>query len=360
MIGILGFNDLHLMQFLYKYTNVLDDKGIEYEVVYWDRSERNEVVGFMGNPVAFEYPMNTYLPFWKKIKGFLKYSHFMRKQIKSKKYTQLIVLTTQTAIPLYDLLIKKYSGRYIYDYRDITKEKKCSFYKRIVQKIIKHSYRTAISSKGFLPEIGVDETDNIVMAHNTQYACEKSEYCASIRKQEPIRIVYWGMVRQLEFNKRVCNAFGNDMRFELLYHGDGYYKELRDYCNAKGYTNISFTGRYSTSTIPGFVRKTDILNCLYENDEIQKCAMPVKAYDAIHYRLPVLITKGSYLNSFFDSIRCAWPIDIDNDDDIGERVYSWYRELSICEIDSGYQETEAMIYRDDVEFEHMVEGFVNC
>ena len=39
MIGIFGFNDLHLMQYLYKYTNIFDENGIEYDVVFWNRSE---------------------------------------------------------------------------------------------------------------------------------------------------------------------------------------------------------------------------------------------------------------------------------------------------------------------------------
>lgn len=355
MIGILGFNDLHLMQYLYKYTNILDEHGAEYDVVFWDRSERSEPVGFKGNAVAFEYSLNTYLPFWKKIGGFVKYARFMRKQIKEKKYDHLIILTTQTAIPLYDLLVGRYKGRFIYDYRDITREKQFFFFKKMVQKLIRCSYRTAMSSKGFLQEIGVEKTDRIIVAHNTQYACNKSEYSVKLEKQEPIRIVYWGMVRQLEHNKLVCDAFGKDSRFELIYHGDGYYEELRDYCRKKCYANVSFTGRYSTSSIPQFVETTDILNCLYENDEIQKCAMPVKAYDAIHYRLPVLITSGSYLAEYYNELYGAKAIEIKTVKNISDIVYSWYMSLVGKRIEESYQAMELQVFDDDLRFIKVVE-----
>ena len=34
-IAIVGVHNLHLMQFLYKYTDILDSRGISYDVLYW-------------------------------------------------------------------------------------------------------------------------------------------------------------------------------------------------------------------------------------------------------------------------------------------------------------------------------------
>lgn len=36
-IAIVGFHNLHLMQFLYKYTDIFDKNNISYDVLYWDR-----------------------------------------------------------------------------------------------------------------------------------------------------------------------------------------------------------------------------------------------------------------------------------------------------------------------------------
>lgn len=358
MIGILGFNDLHLMQYLYKYTNILDNAGVPYEVIFWDRSPRKESVEFAGSAVSFKYPLNTYLPFHRKILGFLKYAHFMRKKIKERKYERLIILTTQTAIPLFDLLIGKYSENYIYDYRDITKEKFLPF-KKIVQALVKHSYKTGISSEGFLPVIGLKGNKKIIVVHNTQCICKSSKYTVNISKKSPIRIVYWGMVRQVEFNKKVCDIWGSDERFLLIYHGDGYYQEINDYCIEMGYKNISFTGKYTTSAIPNFIKETDILNCLYENDDIQQCAMPVKAYDAIHYRLPVLVASYSHVANYFKGTTGVLGISVDDSSNIPEKVYNWYSSLDQEMIETAYREKETEIYKNDIKFANILKHFCN-
>ncbi len=60
MIGIIGFNDLHLLQFLYKYTNVLDNHNItDYEVIFWNRSAVDYKKNFGGRAVSYNVPLNT-------------------------------------------------------------------------------------------------------------------------------------------------------------------------------------------------------------------------------------------------------------------------------------------------------------
>lgn len=357
MIGIIGFNDLHIMQYLKKYTNFFDEHGIEYEVVYWNRSLIEDRPDFNGAFIRYDRFLNTYQPFHKKIVGFLRYTAFMRKTIAKRKYDKLIILTTQTAIPLFSLLISKYRGRFIYDYRDITAEKKYSFYRRMVQSLISASNYTMISSKGFLPEIGVSDKPNILMSHNTQRKCQKSEYSVKQKSSSTIHIVYWGMVRQLDFNKKICDAFGNDTRFELTFHGDGYFEELKGYCLEKGYSNIDFTGRYMQKDIPSFIEKTDILNCIYENDAGTQPTVAVKAYDAIHYRLPVLISKASYLEKFMTGISGCCAVDTDELSSAADSVYEWYRELDTESAERDFEHIEKKIFNDDATFEEKLLSF---
>lgn len=356
MVGIVGFGNLNIMQYLKKYTTILDANETKYEVVYWNRAGICEAVDFRGKAIAYEKPINTYQPFYKKIIGFLCYTAFMYKTVKSKRYDKLIILTTQTAIPLYPLLIGKYRGKYVYDYRDITKEKKLGIYLKMVKKLIENSAFTAFSSKGFWRELGIDENEKTLVSHNTQKSCEKSEYKARKTEQTPIKLVYWGMVRQVEFNKYVCDCFGNDDRFNVVYHGEGYYKELSEYCEQKKYKNISFTGRYEFSQISDFVESTDILNCLYENDETQKPAMPVKLYDAVHYRLPVIVTADSYLQEFSKGAKGSFAFG--NEGKISDAVFDWYKDLSAQDIEEGYGALEKQIYCDDKIFENKLLLFV--
>lgn len=350
MIGIIGFANLRIMQYLKKYTDLLDVNNIEYEVVYWNR-EGTEKKDFKGNVVPFEYPINTYQPFYKKIGGFLKYSHFMYKTIKQRKYDKLVILTTQTAVPLFKLLLGIYKNKYILDYRDVTKEKILP-YKALVKKLIRNSYCTAISSMGFKEIIG--ESDKYVMSHNcSNLKFEETEK----RNSNKINIAFWGIVRHIDLNKRICDVFGNDERFNLYYHGDGFYKELKEYCNEKKYNNIYITGRYNRDEIKGFADNTDIINCVYDNDIVTKPTMPVKLYDAVRYKKPILVQKDSYVETYLKNYEIGFSFDIDND--VKEEIYNWFYSDKNKEITQNYQELLKDIINDDLVFEEKLLEFAN-
>lgn len=360
MIGIIGFCDLCYMQYLNKYTNILDDINVKYDVIYWNRDiNSRDTASFAGNAVPFHYATDTKLPFRKKISSFLKYAFFVRKKIRTQKYEKLIVLTTQAAVPLCDLLLLKYRKKYIYDYRDITKEKISHIYTRLVKSLYKNSYSTMISSKGFLKELNIPDTESIVISHNRQFACKHSNFTAVINKNAPIRVVYWGIVRQVEHNKKICDIFGHDPRFTVTYHGSGFYEELSEYCKARGYTNIGFTGKYSQDEIPRFVSETDIILASYENDSEQKPALPVKLYDAVYYHIPMLVTEESYLATFTTDLRGVFSIDFNDNDAVTDKICDWYRSLKADEVNNDFDKFEEHIYSDDLMFERKLRSFVN-
>ena len=361
MIGIVGFNDLHLLQFLYKYTNILDKHGItDYEVIFWNRSAINWRKNFDGEALAYSVPLNTYLPFHRKICAFWGYTKFLNRIIKSKKYDRLIILTTQSAIPLYNRLIKKYRNRFIYDYRDITKETVSKVYLSMVKKLIKASNCTMMSSLGFLEELNLFQDENIILAHNTQEMCSHSEYVPSINEKDPIRISFWGMIRQPELNCTICDIFGNDPRFILTYHGEGMYKEIQDHCEKMGYTNIYFTGRYTMDQIPLFAENTDIIHCLYEyrNDVRMKSALQVKLYDAIKYRKPLLLYKNSYVSNYVNDDTLALSLDVEGQKTMADEVYNWYRSLQMDIMEKKFSFLEQKVYQDDLIFENRLLKFV--
>ncbi|MEH7095601.1 hypothetical protein [Neobacillus vireti] len=350
-IAIIGFHNLHLMQFLYKYTELLDANDIAYDVIYWDRDIDSsiKVKKFKGTPVCFRYKMDNYQPKYKKIIGFLKCLLFVKKTIKRNRYDKLIFLTTQTALPLY-LTTIKYKGKYIFDYRDITFED-IGICKRLVRKIIDNSVFTAISSRGFVRVLG--DSEKFITAHNCS-DLDLLEITNTKKNSNVIRIVFWGMVRQIEFNKKVCDMFANDDRFEVLFHGEGYYLELQAYCSARGYHNITFTGRYSVEEIKKFASNADILMNLYDNDKQQKWAMTVKLYDGIRYQLPMLITKGSYMAEYLEGYKFAYPIEIGktNLDDIE----FWYR--SQFNSDNSFEKIYENIINDEMIFKKNLIEFV--
>lgn len=237
----------------------------------------------------------------------------MYKQIRKKRYTSLIVAITQTAVPLFPLLLTRYKEKFIYDYRDITYEN-IPLYRRIVNKLVKNSCFTAVSSKGFVESGFLDKSDKITISHNTT-VFEQTPIKRTC--SDAIRIVYWGMVRQVKFNKKICDLFGKDERFTLVYHGAGFHKELDDYCKQKGYS-ISFTGPYKRNEIGSFVANTDFMLNAYENDKQQKPAMTVKFYDSLIDVVPMIVSADSYMANICEQNSLGIPFDFENAKNLDE------------------------------------------
>lgn len=348
MIGIIGFESLHVMQYLDKYTMILDEHDIDYEVVYWNRKGNK-------NPdshyIPYEKPIDAYVPFQEKMIYFIGYAYFLYKTIISKKYERLIILTSQTAVVLSPLLLTKYRRKYLYDYRDITFEKN-KLYRSLIQKLFQNSSGVPISSLGFLEAIG--HGDKFYFAHNTQ---NLGKEIITKKPSTVIRIVYWGMVRQVTFNKKICDLFGNDKRFTLIYHGEGFYREIAAYCLEKGYSNIRFTGGYDRHNLQQFISETDILLNAYENDRQQKLALTVKLYDGMRYQRIQLVTADSYMAKFLEDYSIAYPLNLDNPQ-AKEEIIKWYGSFTQEQVGEEYQRLRNKILRDEANFKYLVESFV--
>ena len=161
MVGIVFIGDISLCPYLSKYVEICETLHMDYEVLFWNRS--NEVTSLPDNYLSFSYQSNLRQSKITKGLDFLKYKQWLDKQIKTRKYDKLIILTTLTGILMYDIL-KKYRGKYIFDIRDYSYEHIKVFY-NMEKNVIKNSFFTCISSTGlqnFLPK------HNYLVTHNVQ------------------------------------------------------------------------------------------------------------------------------------------------------------------------------------------------
>lgn len=350
-ICLIAFHDLYLMQFLYKYTEILDANGIKYDVIYWEREGGAKIARpFNGNAIRYSFKTSYYGSKLAKVKGYLLYINFVKKTLSEGHYDKVILFTTQAALPMY-LFSRKIRKNipYIYDYRDLTYEKN-PILRKIIRNIINNSYFTSISSMGFKEVLG--DSEKYLLSHNCS---EELTYCPVEKKcGEKVRIVYWGMVRQVDFNREIIDLFGNDPRFEIVYHGAGHTDELEKYCHEKKYANIIFTGKYTTDEIPNFVSHTDILMNMYENDWQQKLATTVKLYDGMRYGLPMIITKGSHMENLMRGQNYVFSLDPQSDS--ADIVYQWYIKLSRRE--NVYSDEIQSIRADDEAFKNRLLAFV--
>ncbi len=327
-IAVLGFTKVKYMTYMHFYLNQIDMSKNEVHLIYWLRDHNPDSQlpeGVTGH--AFDCPMSDAIPLTKKLPKILKYGKFAKKKIKEINPDFLIVLHSTTGISIYNLLNGKYKKRYIFDYRDVTYERK-SFYRKMVGKIVDNSVLCFTSSDGFrrfLPE-----NATILNSHNisnTEFHSEaKAGY--SPEKHTPIRIAFWGLIRNVSFNKDMIEKLGNDPRFELHYYGraQGSMLELLEE-NTKKYNNVFFHGEYAPTDRMQMAQNTDIIHNMFDNsDKTMPIAMSNKYYDGPLFLLPQLCTKGSHMGALCThagiGLECS-PAD----EDFADKVYEYYMGL---------------------------------
>lgn len=350
-VAILLCANLSRAQYLQKYLSLLDKYGYDYDVVYWNRTLKNEEISCKGTYISYNVYMDSYKRFYKKIFDYLGFAKFANKVIERNNYDKLIILTTPMAVTILWKCFGKFRRKYLFDFRDLTKEY-IGIYRYIVNKIAQNSNLFVISSLGYLPYFKNLKSTQI--CHNT-LPNVRFKKKVGLNYNLPIRISYWGAIRQIEYNKSVCDMFGNDTRFNFCFFGDGAYKELKRYCKEKNYKNIYFTGRYELSEIEGFAQNTDILFNAYERDFVTTPSLAVKVYDSLEYRLPMLVSKGTYMEKYLKDMSYVCSINIEKK--YTDIIYKWYKNLDTAKMGEDFSILMERVKHDEKNFEYLLKKF---
>ena len=204
---LLGFGKIAYMPYMNFYLDTLKEQDIQFELIYWDRDGKPdaEVPQRISKAYKFEEHLEEQLPFKKKLKYFAKYRRFALNVLKNNSYDRIIVLHTTPGLTLLDYLVRKYKGRYLLDFRDVSYEY-IPVYRKLVGILSKNSAVTFVSSNAFREFLPTEE--NVMTIH---YYLEDSLNHKMLRKQDArertvIRSSYWGLVRQVEVNKKLMVA----------------------------------------------------------------------------------------------------------------------------------------------------------
>jgi len=259
--------------------------------------------------------------------NFLRYRKLVLKVLKNNDFDFIIALHTFPAFLMAKELVGKYKGRYIFDYRDSTYEK-YSFFKKRIGKLVNNSYATFVSSDGFRPLL--PDAENVYTSHNLLID-SLSHREVTKDTDEPldkIKISFWGLLRNRALNFALVDKIASDERFELHYYGreQNLNLSLKEYVNEKQIKNVYFHGEYKPEERYDFVRKTDIIHNIY-NDDNSMINMTNKYYDGAIFRLPQLCFDGTFMGKRAEEagigISCS-PFD----DGFTDKVYNYYKSIN--------------------------------
>lgn len=288
------------------YKDILKQHDVPFDILYFERYLDDYKPA--GNELVFSRYCPTGGSKFKKIGMMLEYAHFVRSAIRKGKYTSIIVLTTVPAILICDILLKDYKGRYIIDIRDYTHEQNKLYYS-IVEKLVDGADSVVLSSeafKQFLPA-----SDKYVVTHNItkEYT---SHTASTIGSREPMVIGFVGSVRYFHENNELIRQVADSKRYSLAYYGTTAQGcDLEGFCRENGISNAKFYGKYNNAEKGRIYESIDIINAIYGLNGLETTtAIPNRFYDSAIYRCPIIVSKGTYLQTVVEKYGIGIAVDI--------------------------------------------------
>lgn len=356
---LLGFGKIAYMPYMSFYLDTFkQNENIEFELIYWDRDGKPDapIPERVSKAYRFEAYLEEQLPFSKKLKFFAKYRRFALKILKNTNYDRIIVLQATPGLTLLDYLIRRYKGRYLLDFRDLSYEN-ISIYRKLVGLLSENSGMTLISSGAFRKYL--PESEKIWMVHNflEESLLHQGIRERSNRERSVIRISFWGLIRQAEINKALIDALGNDKRFELHYYGRMQQagREMEHYSRENGYANVFFHGAYMPADRYDFAERTDIIHNIYECDFRTGNATGNKYYDGIIFRIPQICSKGSYMGDIVTEMGVGKAVSMNG---IADELWQYYQTIDWKVFDSKCEEALQSILDEQEETRNQLNVFI--
>ena len=330
-ILVMGFTKMKYMPYMNFYLENVDTHNNEVHVLYWNRDLQNENLDAYSSLVLHEFRcyQEDDVPKTSKITSFFKYRRFAKKLIQTEKFDFIFVLHSLPGVLIADVL-KKYKGKYIFDYRDSTYEAFKPF-KEVVGQLVGNSAATFVSSAGFLRSLPAEYSHKIYTSHNilSDSLLHREEKAENGIPSDKIRLCFWGFIRNEALNKQIIDKISADSRFELHYYGreQQIAMNLKMHAREIGAANVFFHGEYTPEQRYEFVRSTDLIHNIYFDNNTQ-LAMGNKYYDGIIFKIPQLCMTTSFMAAkvMENGIGLACNPD---DPDFTDKLYDYYHQLDM-------------------------------
>lgn len=280
--------------YVYNYFKIAEQCGREYDVVCWNR-RRGMEAQLPANYTVYDCPTSDAYPAWKKLIEIYRFSRFVRKTIRGKKYDAVFTYTIADSLFFGFWLPRSYNRRYVFDIRDYSPLINSRFSGWIVKRLLGASAMNVISSDGFrkwLPK-GVDYT----VCHNTdlEKVRQSIDDYENRRYNGAIRLLTVGSIRNANANREVIDLLANRESVELTFAGDGgAVPLLKKHCEDNSINNVIFTGHYAKVEEDNIVRQCDMMNIMLPHDPVSDHLMSNRFYLSVRFRKPMIVNEGCF------------------------------------------------------------------
>ena len=218
---------------------------------------------------------------------------------------------------------------YVYEEADVTAARATNGFVRnmmlgLDRRIIKRSYRTVLTSGGFISYIfpnGAPKEKFIMMPNKLSPFFDeqkKQEIKPSEIDAKHIKFGFIGLIRYPDTIVRFARVIGREFpQHEFHFWGDA---EREDYIDeeTRGYKNIFFHGRFKNpDDLMRIYEQTDISIVCYDTASGNvRIAEPNKIYESIFFETPIVVSSGTYLAERVNELGVGYSIDSSDDESI--------------------------------------------
>lgn len=356
---MIGFGKIYYMSYMHFYLEQLKKSKNEVHLIYWDRDGKMDVPvpeGLIAH--EFKFHMEDDASKLEKLKAFWKYRKTCLQLLNSESFDLIIVLTTMPGIVLSDVLRKRFSKKYIFDYRDVTFEN-IGLFNRMVNGVVDHSLATFVSSDAFrayLTDKKIRTIHNILLDSMNHREVRR----ASARTRSPLRIRHWGLLGHESINRQIIDHLVNDERFELHYHGreQEAARHLKEHCEQIGARNVFFHGLYKPEERYDFAKETDLIHNIFTNDVKTKPAMANKFYDGITFYIPQLCNVESYMGGEVTKSQIGFECD-PNSASFADDLFEYYHSIQWNKFEKNCDDRLAAILKEYNDGIAIIAGIIN-
>ncbi|QIH77981.1 capsular biosynthesis protein [Macrococcoides canis] len=353
-IAILSSVNVKHMSLISLYTSLIDLSKHELDVIYVDKFDIDEDIK---NTKIFKYRIDIN-PNWGKllkIKKYLNYRKYAKNILTNTDYDLVIVWGTYTAYLFNDILLKKYKGKYIINVRDYFYDDIIPI-KFIINKLVKNSIFTVLSSDGFLEFLPASNKYKVVHSKNEQIIIN-SEIRTNIKDTFPININFIGNIRFYDINQKIIELFKNDERVVLNYIGTGG-ETLKKFVTENRISNVKFVDGFNIEETSKYLNNTDVLlNAYGNNSKSLDTALSIRLYYALFLKIPIIVSKETYTGKIAKETGLGYELNFMDYDK--ESFIEWYRNLDYEKISSKISDQIDIIEKQNEEFEEVMKRILS-
>lgn len=302
-LGLILATNIKLNPYIEIFRKVLDEHGIDYEIISWDRESLGEEDG-----IVFKYPAPNKRGKIGKFIDYYKFSSFAKKIITHRKYDKLIVFGAAIGVFMYDFLNKSYSKNFWLDYRDLTIEQQ--FMGRF-KKLCDISSYISISSPGF-KEVFPAQYD-FILSHNFDIDEARVTLKQNVgykRVSNPIVVSTIGSIRDYGVSIDIIDSLKNKSDFTVNFIGKGPSAEaLMQYVKDNDISNVKFSGFYLKKDEGKFYDVADMINIYLPRIPSHSTPMANRFYKALMFRKPMIVTNRSTQGDYVEKYQLGLSIE---------------------------------------------------